>query len=255
MSNNHKQMKFRIAIVEDEAPARSLILNFLKDISDVEVVGIFENGFEGLKGVNDLKPDLLFLDIKMPKLNGFEMLELLDYMPFVIFTTAYDQYAVKAFEQNAIDYLLKPFTKQRLEAALDRYRERNSSKKSGTSMKQFSGGIIQGGEFIQRIAVKNGSKIKLIYVEDILYFEAQDDYVMIYTSGEKHLKQLTMKYLAMHLPPDQFVSVHRSYIVRIGAIEQIELYQKDSFIIKLKNGQTIPISKAGYSRLKNVLGF
>jgi len=254
MPKNYEKMKIHVVIVEDEAPARSLLLNFLKDIADVDIVGIFENGFEGLKGVNELKPDLLFLDVKMPKLSGFEMLELLEYMPFVIFTTAYDQYAVKAFEQNTIDYLLKPFTKQRLEKALDRYRERNISG-GKEAEKQHYDVHMPDGEYIQRIAVKNGSKIKLIYIEDILYFEAQDDYVMIHTPGEKHLKEQTMRYLALHLPPDKFVRVHRSYIVRIGAIEQIELYKKDSFIIILKSGQTIPISKAGYARLKDVLRF
>ena len=248
-------MSIRIVIVEDEAPARMLLLNFLKDISDVEVVGVFENGFDGLKGVQQLRPDLLLLDVKMPKLNGFEMLELLDHLPFVIFTTAFDQFAVRAFEQNAVDYLLKPFTKQRLEEALERYRTRSSNQGSNIQVKQLSEGVLPDGEFIQRIAVKRGSRIRLIYVDDIQFLEAQDDYVMIHTgNGEKHLKQKTMKFFEMHLPTDRFVRVHRSFIVRVGAIEQIELYQKDSFIIKLRTGQTIPVSKTGYSRLKEVLG-
>jgi two-component system LytT family response regulator len=248
-------MKIRIVIVEDEAPARMLLLNFLKDIPDIEIVGVFENGFDGLKGVHELKPDLLLLDIQMPKLNGFEMLELLDFMPFVIFTTAYDQYAVKAFEQNAVDYLLKPFTKQRLEEALAKYQNRNLGKKDNRPLNRLPEVVMPTGEFLQRIAVRNGSRIKLIYIDDILFLEAQDDYVMIHTgTGEKHLKQRTMKYFEKHLPLDRFVRVHRSFIVPVGAIEQIELYQKDSYIIKLRTGQTIPVSKSGYTRLKDVLG-
>lgn len=248
-------MMIRTVIVEDEAPARMLLLNFLKDIPDIEIVGVFENGFDGLKGVHKLKPELLLLDVRMPKLNGFEMLELLDHTPFVIFTTAFDQYAVKAFEQNAVDYLLKPFSKKRLEDAIEKYRNRNSGKKDNMPLNRLPEVVMPVGEFLQRIAVKNRSRIKLIYIDDILFFEAQDDYVMIHTGfGEKHLKQKTMKYFEEHLPPDRFVRVHRSYIVRVGAIEQIELYQKDAYIIKMRAGQTIPVSKSGYTRLKDVLG-
>ncbi len=247
-------MKIRTVIIEDEAPARMLLLNYLKEIPDTEVVGVFENGFDGIKGIQELKPDLILLDIKMPKLNGFEMLELLDYMPSVIFTTAYDQYAVKAFEQNALDYLLKPFTKQRLEEAIQRYRDRRSDDKA-QPLRKLSEHLLQAGEFLNRVAVKNGSKIKLVYIDNISFFEARDDYVMIHcTSGERHLKQKTMKYFERHLPPDRFVRVHRSFIVRVDAMEQIELYQKDTYIIKLKTGRTIPVSKSGYSRLREVLG-
>lgn len=247
--------KIRSIIIDDEPLARSLLREYLQEIDAVEVVEEFENGFEGLKGINDLKPDLVFLDVQMPKLNGFEMLELIDEMPHIIFTTAYDQYAVKAFERNAIDYLLKPFSLQRLQVAVDKALKLIGSGNDGRSISNLMEEFQQKTETIDRIAVKTGSKIKIIYNEEVYFLEAQDDYVMIYTADGKYLKQHTMKYFESHLPEDQFVRVHRSYIVRLDFVEQIELYEKDAFIIKLKNHQTIPVSKSGYSRLRSRLNF
>lgn len=245
----------RVIIIDDEPLARSLLINFLSTIDDVEVVGEFENGFQGLKGINELKPDLVFLDIQMPKLNGFEMLELLDELPHVIFITAYDQYAVKAFENNAIDYLLKPYSQERLNSAFEkaRYFIKNSS--NSKEVKSLLQEIDHHAETIDRVAVKTGTKINIIYIEDIQYLESQDDYVMIYTEGAKYLKQKTMKFFENGLPANSFVRVHRSYIVRIDFVDQIELYEKDSYVIKLKNGKTIPVSKSGYNRLRSTLKF
>ncbi len=245
-------MSIRAIIIDDEAPARSLIRSYLKDNQKIEVVGEFENGFDGLKGIHDLQPDLIFLDVQMPKLNGFELLELLEEMPAVIFTTAYDQYAVKAFEHNAVDYLLKPFSKTRLEQAIDKCLQKNNQNKGdlkNLSERSFT------GEFLDRIVVKTGLKIKIIYVHEIYYFEAQDDYVMIYIEGEKHLKQKTMRFFENNLEPQKFVRVHRKYIVNIDFAEQIELYEKDSYLIKLKTGVKLPVSKSGYNNLRKVLVF
>ena len=244
----------RAIIVDDEALARSLLNGYLQDIDGIEVIGQFENGFDGLKGINDLKPDLVFLDIQMPKLNGFEMLELLDDLPNVIFVTAYDQYAVKAFERNAIDYLLKPYSKERLLTAIEKSKKIDGIKDSNTVRKLIDDHNEQK-DSIDRIAVKTGSKIKIIFVEDIQYIESQDDYVMIYTSDGKYLKQNTMKYFDSHLPDKLFLRIHRSYIARLDFVEQIELYEKDSYILKLKNQQTIPVSKSGYNRLRQTLNF
>jgi len=245
----------RVIIIDDEPLARSLLINFLSTIDDVEVVGEFENGFQGLKGINEVKPDLVFLDIQMPKLNGFEMLELLDELPHVIFITAYDQYAVKAFENNAIDYLLKPYSQERLNSAFEKARYFIQNSSNSKEVKSLLQEIDHHAETIDRVAVKTGTKINIIYIEDIQYLESQDDYVMIYTEGAKYLKQKTMKFFENGLPANSFSRVHRSYIVRIDFVDQIELYEKDSYVIKLKNGQIIPVSKSGYNRLRSTLKF
>lgn len=242
-------------IIDDEPLARSLLRGYLNDMEGVEVLAEYENGFEGLKGIMDLKPDLVFLDIQMPKLNGFEMLELLDDIPQIIFVTAYDQYAVKAFERNAIDYLLKPYAPERLKAAIEKVGRFIDLPEQHRPINALIRDHQETTEFLDRVAVKTGSKIRIIYIDEIQYLESQDDYVMLYTEDGKYLKQNTMKYFEDHLPHRSFVRVHRSYIVRLDFVEQIELYERDSYIVKLKNKQTIPVSKSGYNRLRETLGF
>ncbi len=242
----------RAAIIDDEPLARMQLRNQLNEIGDVEIVGEFENGFDGFKGISQFRPDLIFLDIQMPKLSGFEMLELLDSIPQVIFTTAYDQFAVKAFERNAVDYLLKPFSTDRLRASIERAIDLMHKPEPEKRIEIL---LKERPEPLDRIAVKTGARIRIIQLEEIAYLEAQDDYVMIYTGDGKFLKQNTMKYFEDHLPPKSFVRVHRSYIVRADYVAQIELYEKDSYQIKLKNGKEIPVSKSGYSRLRDTLQF
>jgi two-component system LytT family response regulator len=245
----------RVILIDDEPLARSLLSSFLRQIPEVDIVGEFENGFEGLKGITDLKPDLVFLDVQMPKLNGFEMLELLDEIPYTIFITAYDQYAVKAFESNAVDYLLKPYSQERLIIAVQKAMELIEKPPKLNTVKKLVENHHEQIETIDRIAVKSGTKIKIIYIERVEYLESQDDYVMIHTAEGKYLKQKTMKFFENHLPTQSFVRVHRSYMVRLDFISQIELYEKDSYIIKLKNDETIPVSKSGYNRLRATLNF
>ncbi len=228
---------------------------YLLDIGGVEILGEFDNGFDGLKGINELKPDLVFLDIQMPKLSGFEMLELLDEIPGIIFITAYDQYAVKAFERNAVDYLLKPYSQDRLSAAIEKARKVEDTPDEQKNVENLIRDHQEEQTSIDRIAVKTGTKIKIIYVDEIQYLESQDDYVMIYTNDGKFLKQNTMKYFEKHLSSKYFVRVHRSYLVRLDFVEQIELYERDSYVIKLKNQQTIPVSRSGYNRLRESLNF
>ncbi len=245
----------RAIIIDDEPLARVHLHSHLKLIGGVEIVGEYENGFDGLKGIALLKPDLIFLDVQMPKLNGFEMLELMDEVPSVIFTTAYNEYAVKAFEQNAVDYLLKPYNADRLRTALERAADivqKPEAKKRLESMLQHNH---EQFHKLERIAVKIGIRIKIIYLQEIDYIEAQDDYVMIHTREGKYLKQNTMKYFEDHLPEKSFVRVHRSYIVRTDNVAQIELYEKDSYQLKLRSGNPIPVSKSGYSRLRDLLQF
>ncbi len=245
----------RVILIDDEPLARSLLKKFLGEFQEVEIVGVYENGFEGLKGITELNPDLIFLDIQMPKLNGFEMLELLDEIPHTIFITAYDNYAVKAFERSAVDYLLKPYSKERLTTAFNKAKELIDNKeKANNVMVAIEEHRVQI-DTIDRIAVKTGSKIKIIYIQDVEYLESQDDYVMIYTADGKYLKQKTMKFFENHLPKQSFVRVHRSYTVRVDFVEQIELYEKEGYIIKLKNNKTIPVSKSGYHRLRESLNF
>lgn len=245
----------RTIIIDDEPLARSLLRGYLIDCSDLDIVGEFENGFDGFKGITKLRPDLVFLDIQMPKLSGFEMLELLDDIPHIIFITAYDQYALKAFENNAIDYLLKPFSKERLNDSMVKARKIIRNPSETGRVKDALSDHQNQLKTIERIAVKTGSKIKIIYIQDIQYLESQDDYVMIYTEDGKYLKQNTMKFFESNLPGQDFIRVHRSYIVRTDFVEQIELYEKDNYIIRLKNSQTVPVSKSGYNRLRTTLKF
>lgn len=248
-------MIINAVIVEDEKPARDLVRSYLKPFRNIEIKAEYADGFSGTKGINEIKPHLVFLDVQMPRISGFELLELLDFQPEIIFTTAYDQYALKAFEMNAIDYLLKPFSKSRFDEAVKRAINRiiAGEKHDDTDKKSilFNKGT---GEPIDRVVVKSGSTINVIPVDDIIYFEAQDDYVMVYTQGDRFLKQQTMKFFEERLPGNQFVRVHRSFIVRIEKIIKLEQYGKESYKVIMNNNQSIPVSRSGYSRLKEKLG-
>lgn len=243
-------------IIEDEQPARELVKSYLKSFPDIQLLGEFSDGFSGIKGINELHPDLVFLDIQMPKITGFEMLEILDFMPNIIFTTAYDQFAIKAFEMNAIDYLLKPFSKERFSQAIEKAVDRISKKQdTKENLKELKKHIQNSTETLERVVVKTGSKIKVIPVEDIVWLESQDDYVMIYTSSGKYLKQETMKHFEEHLDSGKFIRVHRSYIVRLDAIVQLELYEKGSYLAVLNTGAKVKVSDTGYKNLKSKMNF
>jgi len=248
-------MIINAVIIDDEKPARDLIRSYLKPFGNIEIKAEYADGFTGTKGINEIKPHLVFLDVQMPKISGFELLELLDFQPEIIFTTAYDQYALKAFEMNAVDYLLKPFSKSRFDEAVKRAINRiiAGEKQDDTDKKSvlFKKGT---GETIDRIVVKSGSTINVIPVDDVIYFEAQDDYVMVYTQGGRFLKQQTMKFFEESLPGNQFVRVHRSFIVRIENISKLEQYGKESYKVIMNNNQSIPVSRSGYVRLKEKLG-
>lgn len=244
----------RAIIVEDEELARNLIKEYLKEVPSVEIIGEFADGFSGAKGINERRPDLVFLDIQMPKLTGFELLEILDYNPKIIFTTAFDQYAIRAFEMSAVDYLLKPYSLERFRNAVDKV---FLQMKTGEEIpiKGITEQLDQTGEKLERVVVKSGKKIHIITTGEIEYLEAQDDYVMLYCSSGKYLKQKTMNYFESHLDSKQFIRVHRSYIVNVDQINRIELYEKDSYRIQLKKGTTIPVSKTGLKKLKSGLDF
>jgi two-component system, LytTR family, response regulator len=250
--------KLKAVIIEDEELGRELVKNYVKSLDSVEIVQECENGFEGAKAINDFKPDLIFLDIQMPKLNGFEMLELIDEAdkPEIIFTTAYNQYAIQAFEQNAIDYLLKPFSKERFFEAVNKAVEKLKNKKETGVVPKISKLVQQPiTGTLERVVVKSNSRITVIPVSKIKYIEAQDDYVMIYSAEGKHLKQATMKYFETNLDTDEFLRVHRSYIIKLDQVNQLEPYGKDSYVAKLKDGAVIKISKSGLKALKEKLHF
>ena len=249
----------RMIIVEDEKPARDLLKAYLEHVSSVELIGEYDNGFDGLKAINEMKPDAILLDVQMPKLTGFEMLEVLEHHPEVIFTTAYDQFAIKAFEQNAVDYLLKPFSRDRFTEAIGKLQAKLDVKQSSggdkTGIEKIKIHLADGDEKLHRVVIKKTGKIHVISTDDINFLEAQDDYVMIYTDEGKYLKQQTMKYFEKHLDPEQFVRVHRSYIANISCIERIEPYEKTNFILILKDGNKVPVSRSGMQVLKDNLDF
>lgn len=247
-------MKIKTIIIDDEQPARDLIKHYLSSHPEIDLLGEFPDGFAGAKAIQDLQPDLVFLDIQMPKITGFEMLELIDDPPVVVFSTAYDQYAIKAFELNAVDYLLKPYSKERFDQALEKAIKKVGEKPaSAAPLKAVMQAVDEREEYLQRIAVKMRHKIEVIPVSDIIYIQAEDDYVMIHTAMNKYLKEKTMKYFETHLEPTRFIRIHRSHIVNADYISRLELYDKESYSVILKNNVSLKASNAGYKLLKDTL--
>ena len=293
----------RAIIIDDEPLARMIVMEYLQSYPNITVLQECNDGFEGIKAIQQYHPDLIFLDIQMPKINGFEMLEVVDNPPDVIFTTAFDEYAIRAFEAHAVDYLLKPFSKDRFDKAvrkwLDRYADHraalaagqdpssgspapgsDAAPTSGIDASAASGAAASGTPAAasasgashaatqqalletasssptqqQRIVVKTAGKIKIIPLEDIHYLEASDDYVKIHTHNGAFLKNRTMSYFEQVLDPNRFVRTHRSYIINVQQVTRIDPYEKDSHLCILSSGAQVPVSKAGYMKLKTVLG-
>jgi two-component system LytT family response regulator len=241
----------KVIIIDDEPLARSIVKEYLQKHPELELVQECSDGFEGLKAIQQHEPDLIFLDIQMPKITGFEMLELIEQPPSVIFTTAFDEYAIKAFEAHAVDYLLKPFNQERFDKAISKWTEQSIKVKNTQELLEAAA---LSPSQNQRIVVKNGSKIKIIPVQDVFYLEAADDYVKIHTSEGYFLKNKTMNHFELSLDKEQFVRSHRSYIVNIQQITRIDPYEKDNHVAILRNGAKVPVSRNGYVRLREVLG-
>ncbi|MBN2595483.1 LytTR family transcriptional regulator DNA-binding domain-containing protein [Labilibaculum sp.] len=238
-------------IIDDETLARNLVRSYLEVDQDIQILGEYSDGFQGLKAINELDPDLVFLDVQMPKLTGFEMLELLDKSCNIVFTTAYNEYAIKAFEHNAIDYLLKPFSNERFQDAVRKVKERIlNSVTSEEQIEKIKKHNDSSEELLTRVVVKSRNKIDVIAIDKIKYFEAQDDYVMIYTNEGRYLKQKTMKYFESHLNPNEFCRIHRTYLVKIDQIVQLQPYEKDHWIVILKTGESLNVSRNGFKQLK-----
>ncbi|MBN7811713.1 response regulator transcription factor [Algoriphagus sp. H41] len=237
-------------IIDDEPLAAGIVKEYLGDFPQFEVVEMCQDGFQGLKAIQQHQPDLIFLDVQMPKITGFEMLELLDEPPAVIFTTAFDQYALKAFDAKALDYLLKPFSQARFKQAIERFLEMGEREHDAEENQALG----QLAEKSNRLVVRVKNDIKIIPVQEVNYFEAEDDYVAIHTSGGKYLKKMTMKALEESLDAGKFARVHRSFIINLNGITGIEPYERDTYLVKLRGGEQIPVSKTGYARLRQVLG-
>ena len=242
----------RVVIVDDEPLARAMVRQCIAAHPGVDVVAECANGFEAVKAVTELSPDLLFLDVQMPKLSGFEVLELVGRDVAVIFTTAYDRYALRAFEVHAVDYLLKPFSEQRFSEALSRARERLAAKES-LPVDALVSEARTSHEPLERVLIRDGSKVHVLPVERIDYVEAQDDYVCFKSDGKSYLKDQTLGSVEASLDPARFVRVHRSYLLNIDRIARVELYAKDSRVAILRDGTRLPVSRAGYARLARLL--
>ena len=238
-------------IVDDEELARGLVREMLQKHPDIEVLAECANGFEAVKAVAERKPDLLFLDIQMPKLDGFEVLELIDEEVAVIFVTAYDTYAMRAFDVHAVDYLLKPFGQDRFEAALARARQRMGQK--GPPPAELAAAARPPAQLLERIVIKDGTRVHVIPAGKIDYLEAQDDYVSVHSGGKCYLKQQTISSLESALDPSRFIRIHRSYIVNLERVVKMEPYTKESRVAVLADGTQLPVSRAGYARLVELL--
>lgn len=236
----------QILIVDDEQLARLLIREYLQAHGDIEIIGECENGLEALQALTDHDPDLIFLDIQMPKLTGLEVLELSGRNSGVIFTTAYDQYALKAFDLHAVDYLLKPFSQQRFDEALSKGR-----KMLGQANPAFHD-LLAHNE-LERIVIRDRGQLHFIPVDQIDYVEAQDDYIQIHAAGKSHLKTQSLSELEAQLDSSKFVRIHRSYLIRLAALKGLQRCGKDAQVALLSNGTQLPISRTGYERLKDRL--
>jgi len=244
---------YKVILIDDEPLARQLIRSYLAAYPDMEVVAECADGFEGFKAIQEYKPDLVFLDIQMPRLNGFEMLELIDNRPSVIFTTAFDEFALKAFEAHAIDYLLKPVVKERFSKAIEKWKSSVPTKAAPDFSPILESNVYEG--YQHRIVVKDNGLIRIIPANEIHYLEADDDYVRIVTKGGTYLKKSTLAHLEQTLDPQQFVRVHRSYLIPVSQLLRIEPYEKESHIALLQCGAKVTVSKTGMAKLKGLLGW
>jgi two-component system, LytTR family, response regulator len=246
--------KIRTMVVDDEDLARQVLREFLSKHPEIEIVAECANGFEAVKSASELDPELLFLDIQMPKLDGFEVLELIGANRAVIFCTAYDTFAIKAFEVHAVDYLLKPISTERFNAALKRAKERLSGKTQSAPLAAMElSASARPSHYLDRIPVRDGTSVFIIPVAKLDYAEAQDDYVALVSGGKKHLKQQTISSLEAALDPSRFLRIHRSYIVNLERVAKIEPYGKDTHVAVLAGGVQLPVSRAGHARLRAFL--
>ncbi len=241
-----------VLVVDDEAPARALLVEYLAERPGFELVGECANGFDAVRRIDELKPDLVLLDIQMPKLDGFEVLELIGHMPQIVFTTAHDEYALKAFEVQAVDYLLKPFSADRFGQALDRARQRREAG-AGQPLAELARMRRERGRPSDRVIVREGAEIHILPRAEIDYIESDDDYVILHCGGRRLRKKQRLAELERLLEEGGFVRIHRCYLVNVDRLARIEPYAKDSRIAFLRDGARLPVSRSGYARLKEIM--
>ena len=241
----------KVILIDDEPLARSILAEYLESFPEFEVVAECENGFEGIKAIGQFRPDLIFLDIQMPKISGFEMLELIQDCPPVIFTTAFDSFALKAFDTHAIDYLLKPFSRERLAQALDKWGQKRTESAGIQELLSQSHKQVQEG---RQIVVKVGADIRILPIQDVAFLEAFDDYVKIHVCDKYFLKKKTLHYYEEVLDPNLFFRVHRSFLLNLQHLSRIEILGKNSYLVVVRNGSKIPLSRQYYGPLKDLLG-
>ena len=261
------ETRLRAVVVDDEAPARALLREYLGAHADVEVVAECSNGFEAVKTIDRVVPDLAFLDIQMPKLDGFEVLELLEHPPAVVFVTAYDEFAIRAFEVHAVDYVLKPIARERLAEALARVRERLGAERAagvpgGAPAAPHTPAVVPSslaaaarppGQFLERVLIRDGANVHVVPIEQVEWVEAQDDYISIRAAGQSHLKSQSLAELSEAVDPARFVRIHRSFLLNVERLARLELLAKDQRVAILKDGKTLPVSRTGFARLKELL--
>ena len=242
----------RTLIVDDEPLARRGIRKHLEAARDIEIIAECGNGADALKAIETLAPDLVFLDVQMPELDGFSVLEAIEHMPAVIFVTAYDRFALRAFEVNALDYLLKPFDPERFEQALQRARaslERQSLGDLNRRLQKLITSLSANGKFVDRLVIKAGGRISFLSVDEIDWIEAADNYVRLHAGRENHLLRKTMTALEERLDPAKFVRVHRSTIVNIDRIKELYPLLKGEYEIVLKTGARLASGRGYRERL------
>ncbi|CAL1516885.1 LytTR family transcriptional regulator DNA-binding domain-containing protein [Chitinophaga sp. MM2321] len=242
----------KAVIIDDEPLAREVVKEFLVNFPQIALMQECNDGFEGLKAIQQHQPDIIFLDIQMPKITGFEMLELVEPMPAVIFTTAFEEHALRAFEVHAVDYLLKPFSRERFDKAVQKWLDQHTTNSTNTeALLETAAATPQQSN---RVVIKINGKIKIIPVQDIHYLEAADDYVKIFTQEGNFLKNKTMSFFEKTLDPQQFTRVHRSYMLNVNQVTRIDPYEKENHLAILRSGAKVLVSKTGYPRLKLALG-
>jgi len=240
----------RVIVVDDELPARLALVQALSTIPNVDVIAQCANGFDAVKAVTETRPDAVLLDVHMPKLDGFDVLELIGQDVPVVFVTAHDEFAIRAFEVHAVDYLLKPVSPERLRTALERVRERG---KNAASPSQLRAAMSRPGDTLERIVIRDGPNVHVVPVDRVDYVEAQDDYVGFRTGGKTLLKEQTMGDVEAALDPRKFVRIHRSYLLNVERLARVELYAKDSRVAILHDGTKLPVSRSGYQKLQQLL--
>jgi two-component system, LytTR family, response regulator len=246
-------LPLRIAVVDDEPLARAVLCEFLAAEPHVSVVAQCANGFEAVKAVSELTPDLLLLDVQMPKLDGFEVLDLVGRDVAVVFTTAYDQYALRAFDVHAVDYLLKPISAERLSEALARVRERLGRGERTASPGAMAAAAKPREGHAHRVLVRDGPRVHVIPVDKIDYVQAQDDYVCFRSEGKEYLKEQTLGETEASLDPAAFVRIHRSYLLNLARLVRVDQDERENRIAVLTDGRRLPVSRAGYQRLSSLL--